>query len=292
MQKLIVLGLVGIAAQLVDGALGMAYGVTSTTLLLGAGITPAAASASVHLAELGTTLVSGVSHWRFGNVNWRVVGLMTFPGALGAFLGAVVLSSLSAGVAAPLVAGFLFLLGAYILVRFARGTVARRPSTRRLPWQFLSPLGLFAGFMDAAGGGGWGPIGTPTLLSSGRLEPRKVIGSVDTAEFFVALGASIGFLLSLSLAQLNLAWVSALLAGGLVAAPLAAWLVRKLPARVLGAAVGGLILLTNARTLGRAAELDGQVLTAIYLGLVVVWGAALAAAMVGLRREKLVSQPA
>src|SRR5919106_1431990 len=209
MQKLIVLGFVGLLAQLIDGALGMAYGVTSTTLLLGAGVAPASASASVHLAELGTTAASGVAHWRFGNIDWRTVGLMTVPGGIGAFFGAVVLSSLSAEVAAPAIAIFLFGLGA------------------------------FAGFMDAAGGGGWGPIGTPTLLSSGRLEPRKVVGSVDTGEFLVALGASIGFLVALPLGELDLAIVGALLAGGLIAAPIAAWLVRNLPARILGTAVGG-----------------------------------------------------
>src|SRR5919106_3815679 len=221
MQKLIVLGFVGLLAQLIDGALGMAYGVTSTTLLLGAGVAPASASASVHLAELGTTAASGVAHWRFGNIDWRTVGLMTVPGGIGAFFGAVVLSSLSAEVAAPAIAIFLFGLGAYILIRFATRTFPPRPSRRKLPAAFLSPLGAFAGFMDAAGGGGWGPIGTPTLLSSGRLEPRKVIGSVDTGEFLVALGASLGFLVSLTWKDVPLATVLLLLAGGLVAAPLA-----------------------------------------------------------------------
>lgn len=191
MRKLIVLGFVGLLAQLIDGALGMAYGVTSTTLLLSAGVAPAAASATVHLAELGTTMASGAAHWRFGNVDWRVVGLMTVPGGIGAFCGAVVLSSLSAEVAEPVIATFLFSLGLYILVRFAtRAFPPRARTDRKLPAFLLSPLGAFAGFMDAAGGGGWGPIGTPALLSSGRMEPRKVVGSVDTGEFLVALGAS------------------------------------------------------------------------------------------------------
>src|ERR671914_2442275 len=147
---------------------------------------------------------------------------MTVPGGVGAFFGAVVLSSLSAEIAAPFVATFLFLLGLYILVRFATRTFPPKPGRRRLPWFFLSPLGAFAGFMDAAGGGGWGPIGTPALLSSGRLEPRKVVGSVDTGEFLVALGASAGFLVALPLGELDLAIVGALLAGGLIAAPIAA----------------------------------------------------------------------
>src|ERR671914_173373 len=141
---------------------------------------------------------------------------MTVPGGVGAFFGAVVLSSLSAEIAAPFVATFLFLLGLYILVRFATRTFPPKPHKRRVPWFFLSPLGAFAGFMDAAGGGGWGPIGTPALLSSGRLEPRKVIGSVDTGEFLVALGASLGFLISLSAAAIDFRWVAALLVGGLI----------------------------------------------------------------------------
>jgi uncharacterized protein len=288
MRKLIVLGFVGLLAQLIDGALGMAYGVTSTTLLLTTGVAPAAASASVHLAELGTTLASGTAHWRFGNIDWRTVGLMTVPGGIGAFFGAVVLSSLSAEVAAPFVASFLFLLGLYILVRFATRTFPPRPGGRRLPWFFLSPLGAFAGFMDAAGGGGWGPIGTPTLLSSGRLEPRKVVGSVDAGEFLVALGASAGFLLSLSTSVIDFRWVTALLVGGLIAAPIAAWLVKRLPARILGSAVGSIILLTNANTFGKAIGVSGGTLAAGYAVLAVVAVASVTSALLIHRRERAV----
>src|SRR5918992_172737 len=283
MRRLALLGLVGLVAQLIDGSLGMAYGVTSTTLLLTAGVAPAIASASVHLAEMGTTLASGTAHWRFGNVDWRVVGLMSLPGALGAFLGAVVLSSLSAATAAPAISVFLFCLGAFILVRFAR-TPRERRARRRLPAVFLSPLGAFAGFMDAAGGGGWGPIGTPTLLSSGRLEPRKVVGSVDTGEFLVALGASAGFLVALPLADLDFAIVGALLAGGLVAAPIAAWLVRNLPARVLGTAVGGVIVLTNARSFATAVDVPVDGRAAMYVSIAALAVAALWAAVVSHRR--------
>lgn len=288
MRKLIVLGFVGLIAQLIDGALGMAYGVTSTTLLLTAGIAPAAASASVHLAELGTTLASGTAHWRFGNIDWRTVGLMTVPGGVGAFFGAVVLSSLPAEIAAPFIATFLFLLGLYILVRFATRTFPPRPGSRRLPWFFLSPLGAFAGFMDAAGGGGWGPIGTPALLSSGRLEPRKVIGSVDTGEFLVALGASAGFLLSLSISVIDLRWVTALLVGGLVAAPIAAWLVKRLPARILGSAVGSVILLTNAGTFADAVGVDGATLAVGYAILVLVACVSVGSALTIHRRERAI----
>src|SRR5829696_614196 len=162
MRNFVILALLGFAAQLVDGALGMAYGATSSTLLVGvAGLTPAIASTAVHLGEMGTTAVSGVSHWRFGNVDWSKIMWLAIPGGIGAFLGAVVLSSvISAEAAEPIVAVFLFSLGVYILARFAfrrrEQPVIERPVARG----FLGPLGLVAGFLDAAGGGGWGPIST------------------------------------------------------------------------------------------------------------------------------------
>jgi uncharacterized membrane protein YfcA len=275
MRTLILLALVGLGAQLVDGALGMAYGVTSTTLLLAIGTNPAAASATVHLAEIGTTLASGVSHWRFDNVDWRVVWRIGVPGALGAFLGATVLSHLSTELAAPVMAAILLTLGAYVLVRFTvRGLRTDRLGLP-LGTRFLAPLGLVAGFVDATGGGGWGPVGTPAILASGRLEPRKVIGSIDTSEFLVAVAASIGFFVGIGTAGIDLLWAAALLAGGLVAAPIAAWLVRHVPPRVLGSAVGGLIVFTNVRTLMRWQELDGAVQTPVFVAVALVWAAAL-----------------
>jgi len=273
MRKLMLFAMVGVLAQLIDGALGMAYGLTSTTLLVAVGTVPATASATVHLAELGTTAVSGVSHWRFGNVDWRTVRLMTFPGAVGAFVGAVVLSSLDGETAKPWVAGILMALGVYVLFRFLGKANGPRPATGRpLPSVMLAPLGLGAGFLDAVGGGGWGPVGTPTLLASGRMEPRKVVGSVDTGEFLVALGASIGFLVSLSWRQVPVTLVLLLLAGGLVAAPLAAWLVRHLAPRKLGVIVGAAILLTNSRTLASTFGIEGTWQAAMYLAIVAVVG--------------------
>jgi uncharacterized protein len=286
MRKLIVLAFVGLVAQLVDGALGMAYGVTSTTLLLAAGIAPAAASASVHLSEVGTTLASGASHWKLGNVDWRTVRWIALPGGIGAFLGAVVLSSISAEAAKPVIAIFLFGLGVYILVRFSYGSIGRRISTRTIAGKFLAPLGLGAGFLDAAGGGGWGPISTPTLLSSGRMEPRKVVGTVDTSEFLVALCASIGFLVSLNFAEIPLGVTAALLAGGVFAAPIAAWLVRKLHARILGTAVAGVILVTNARTVLNTVGIEGGTTTLVYLLIATVWLIALALAISAARRDR------
>ena len=157
MRKLLLLALVGLGAQLVDGSLGMAYGVTSTTLLLAVGTNPAAASATVHLAEIGTTLISGVSHWRFGNVDWGVVFKIGIPGAIGAFAGATFLSSLSTESAAPLMSIILLALGAYVLARFTVAGLPKDKLGKPLRKRFLTPLGVVAGFVDSTGGGGWGP---------------------------------------------------------------------------------------------------------------------------------------
>jgi uncharacterized membrane protein YfcA len=278
-RKLVVVALLGSLAQLVDGTLGMAYGVTATTALLVAGITPAVASASVHLSEVGTTLASGISHWRFGNVDWRVVGLIGVPGGVGAFTGATVLSGLSTESASRWVAALLIGLGLYILARFATGRV-RAVVTGRPAGRLLGPLGLVAGFIDATGGGGWGPVATSTLLGSGRLEPRKTVGSVNTAEFIVAVAASAGFLVGLGRQNVPVDLVLALLAGGVLAAPVAAYLVSRVPVRWLGVGVGGLLMLTNARTLLTASGIGTGGRFAAYVAIVALW---LAAAVVGAR---------
>lgn len=285
MRQLILLALVGLAAQLVDGGLGMAYGVTTTTLLLMLGTNPAAASATVHLAEIGTTLASGTAHWKFGNVDWSVVLRVGLPGAVGAFLGATVLSSLDAEVARPITATILLVLGIYLLARFTRSGVRTDRLGQPLRHRFLTPLGLVAGFLDATGGGGWGPVGTPALLATGRLEPRTIVGSISASEFLVALAASLGFLVGLGSQGINLTWVLALLAGGVVAAPIAAWLVRIVPPRLLGVGVGGLIVLTNARTLLRTDLIDAGDLTrsVVYAVIVAVWLGALSYVVAKLR---------
>jgi uncharacterized membrane protein YfcA len=287
MQVLLVFLLIGFLAQLVDGALGMAYGATSSSLVLAAGVAPAIASATVHMAELATTAVSGASHWRFGNVDWRTVALIGVPGAVGAFFGAVFLSSIPGELAEPWMAVILLSLGIYILARFTLvGGPVRRgaaPPRRR----FLAPLGLGAGFVDATGGGGWGPVATPTLLASGRMEPRKVVGSVDTAEFLVALAASVGFLLALGSQGIHLGYLAALMAGGVAAAPLAAWLVQLLTARLLGASVGGLIVLTNMRTLLDGLGLAGATRAWIYITVAGLWITALAVVVRVHRRDGL-----
>lgn len=274
MERVIIFAFVGLAAQLVDGSLGMAYGVTSSTLLLAAGIAPAAASASVHLAEIGTTAVSGFSHWRFGNVDWGVVGRIAIPGAIGAFLGATVLTNLSTESATPWMALILLTLGIYIISRFVFRKPPKIKAGSRPRTAFLAPLGLFAGFVDATGGGGWGPVATPSLLSSGKLDPRRVIGSVSAAEFAVTLAASLGFIVALGTQGVQPSIVLALLAGGVVAAPFAAYLVRKVSLPLLGALVGGVILVTNTRTIIRAFDVEQLwiygVLVAIWATLIVI----------------------
>ena len=271
MRSLVVLGVVGFLAQLVDGSLGMAYGVTSSTLLLATGIAPAAASAAVHFSEIGTSLVSGVSHSRLGNVDWRTVSIIAVPGGIGAYAGATFLSSIPGDVAKPWVAALLLSLGAYVVYRFLV-LGGRRPTFgNRVSAAFLVPLGLVAGLMDAIGGGGWGPVGTTSLLSSGRLEPRKVVGSIDTSEFVVAVGGSLGFIMALGSAGIPWGVAGALLAGGVLAAPVAAWLVRHLPARVLGVAAGGLIVLTNLKTILETFGVSGSTVALTAALLAVVW---------------------
>lgn len=271
MRQLLVLGFVGFLAQLIDGSLGMAYGVTSSTLLLAAGVAPAAASAAVHFSEIGTSLVSGISHHRLGNVDWRTVSILAVPGFIGAFVGATFLASLDGATAKPWVAGILLGLGAYVVWRFLV-LGGRRPTFKsRPPAALLAPMGLAGGALDAIGGGGWGPVGTTTLLSSGRLEPRKVVGSIDTSEFVVAVGGSLGFIFALGSQGIAWEYAIALLAGGVVAAPIAAVLVKKLAARVLGVAAGGLIIVTNSKTIAEAFGATGTQVLALALTLGVAW---------------------
>jgi uncharacterized membrane protein YfcA len=286
MQRFLLLALFGLVAQLIDGALGMAYGLTSTTLLLASGLAPAVASASVHLAEVGTTLASGAAHWKLGNTDWKSVRWLALPGGVGAFAGATVLSNLDGDVARPWISLFLVILGVYVLVRFAflRGRIEVRTGSLRRP--LLAPLGLVAGFLDAIGGGGWGPLATPTMLATGRMEPRKVIGTVSTSEFVVALCASLGFLVSLDSSVFALPVVLALLVGGAIGAPIAASLVRWLHPRVLGTAVGGLIVLTNGRTLLNTIGVDGNPQIGAYLALIGIWFLAIVVVVRGVRVER------
>jgi uncharacterized membrane protein YfcA len=255
---LIAIAFAGFIAQLVDGSLGMGYGVTSTSLLLTLGLAPALASASVHLAEIGTTAVSGVSHWRMGNVDMRSLLMIGIPGGVGGFIGAVVLANLSLDAARPMVSLVLLALGGVIIVRFIHGrrTAAARetgeapvideadPNARRHGWKLI-PLGLVGGFLDASGGGGWGPVTTSSLMAAARMRPRTIIGTVSGSEFIVSVAASVGFLLTLGSAGIDFSIVAMLLLGGVIAAPLSAWLVRRFDDQALATGVGGLIIFLN-----------------------------------------------
>jgi uncharacterized membrane protein YfcA len=181
---------------------------------------------------------------------------------------------------------FLFSLGIFILARFSFRRHERPVRERPVSKAFLGPLGFVAGFLDAAGGGGWGPISTPTLLSSGRMQPRKVIGTVDTSEFIVAFAASIGFLISLSFVDIPWQLVGALLVGGVIAAPMAAWIVRILPARIMATAVGGIILVVNMKTFLETIGIEGGIAILLYLLIVVVWVVALVHSIMVNRQEK------
>lgn len=273
MRSLLVFTLVGVGAQLVDGALGMAFGVTASTLLVLSGVAAAQASAAVHLAEVGTTLASGLSHWRFKNIDWGLVAKLGVPGAIGAFLGATVLSSLSTEDAAPVMAAILLAIGVYVLLRFSLRTppaIIAGGTTHGA--KFLMPLGLFGGFIDASGGGGWGPVTTSTLLSRGKTAPRTVIGSVSASEFLVSVSASLGFLVGLRSEFFdNLPVVLGLAIGGIIAAPFAAWLVSRISPALLGAGVGGIIVLTNSQKLVHYVGIGSPWSTLIYVTIVVAW---------------------
>lgn len=289
MEGLVLLALLavaGFAAQLVDGALGMGYGITSSTILLLIGLSPAAASASVHIAKIGTGASSGLAHHRFGNVDWKVVRRIALPGGIGAFIGATVLSALSTESSRPLSSLFLFVLGIYVVMRYLAGSLrVLRKGTPRL--RFLIPLGLIGGFVDATGGGGWGPVATPALLADGRLAPNRVIGTVSASEFVVAVAASAGFIFGIGVAGVRLDYVAALLVGGLVAAPIAAYLVRHMNPRLLGVIVGGFICFTNARTLLAAIGVSDNAFLLVYGAIVAAWAAAVAFVVRAIRRERV-----
>jgi uncharacterized membrane protein YfcA len=231
---------VGFLAQAIDGALGMAYGVTATTFLLSAGASPAAASASVHIAEVFTTGLSGISHVKLGNVNKSLFLRLLLPGIIGAVLGAVLITQVDGKALKPFISAYLLLMGLYILSKAYRHVVKPKPKQPR----HVAKLALFGGFVDSAGGGGWGPVVTSTLIGSGN-DPRTTIGSVNFAEFFLTISSATAFIM---LAGQPDTWtlVAGLVLGGLFAAPFAALLCKKLPARALLTIVGCLITLISA----------------------------------------------
>jgi uncharacterized protein len=236
--------LIGFAAQLVDGALGMAYGQISSTLLISMGVPPAAASAGVHTAETFTTAVSGISHVAHRNVDWRLFARIVIPGMIGGILGAYVLTQIHADTARPVVLSYLTLLGLYL---FYRGVMHRH--TEKRP-RVVEPLGLVGGFLDAGGGGGWGAIVTSNLLVQGG-NPRKTIGTVNTAEFFLTVTISATFILAMGWEAFTVATVG-LLIGGVLAAPFGAMIAKRVNPDMLLTFVGAIVTLTSGFALYRA----------------------------------------
>jgi len=255
MTGLIIFFVIGWLAQFIDGTVGMGYGAFSASLLIGMGITPVLASASIHTAEIFTTFFSGVSHLKFGNVKKDWLLLLVIPGAIGGAAGAFLLTSVPGEAAKPFVAGFLLFLGILMLYRFIwRSGVARSYFSVSLSNPSFSSkkilaLGFVAAFLDAMGGGGWGPIATPGLILTENEEPRKVIGTVNLAEFFITIAIAATFFSTLGTEEYDWGMIGMLLIGGAVAAPLAAYLCRKLPARVLGIIVGMALIGFNIKTL-------------------------------------------
>jgi uncharacterized protein len=242
-EFLLLLG-IGFVAQLVDGALGMAYGILSNAALLAVGLPPAQASALVHTAEIFTTGASAASHLYHRNVDWRMVARLGIAGILGAILGAWILSNIDVTAARRFVYAYLLLMGIYILLKSTQIATARDK-----PARWTAPLALVAGFLDASGGGGWGPMVTSTLIGSGHA-PRHTVGSVNATEFFVAVAASATFFVELGVSSAQ--HLLPLILGGVLAAPFGGWVVKHVPARALMIAVGVLIVTLSVVQLLRA----------------------------------------
>jgi len=231
---------VGFVAQMIDGALGMAYGVISTTMLLTFGISPAAASASVHAAKVFTTAVAGLSHLGFGNVDKNLMKRLLIPGVVGGVVGVLLLTTIPEDVIRPIVAVYLIIMGIVIVWKVVGKKVIKPVNTP------LVPLGLAGGFFDALGGGGWGPIVTSTLVANGT-NPRYAIGSVNTAEFFVTFVQSITFILTIGITHWQI--VLGLIIGGTLAAPLSAFVTRRVPSARLMNLVGFVIIALSLRAI-------------------------------------------
>jgi len=253
LETILIWAFIGFLAQLIDGALGMAYGVSSTTALVTIGIYPALASASVHTAEIFTTLVSGSAHFKFGNVEHNMSLHLVIPGIIGGITGAFVAVSVSGKPLSAIVGFVLLSMGFIILYKFTfKNSTHYR--TKRPSSKALVPLGYTAAFIDALGGGGWGPIATTTLVAN-NVKPNKAIGSVNFAEFFVTTAETITFILLIGPENFNWLVVLGLMAGGLICAPFAAWLCKKVPQRILGILVGITVMVLSVRMILKFAGL-------------------------------------
>jgi hypothetical protein len=230
----------GFVAQMIDGALGMAYGVTASSFLLSVGVSPAASSASVHASEIVTSGVSGLMHLRFGNVNTKLFKLLLLPGVLGAIVGAYILSFAEQynNFIKPVVAFYTLFLGYLILMKALKRDSVRKKITK------IPPLAFVGGFLDSIGGGGWGPIVSSTLIARGR-NPRYTIGSANLAEFFVAFASSVTFITMIGLSHWTI--IAGLIIGGVVAAPIAAYFANKIPIRTMMILVGIVVIVVSLK---------------------------------------------
>lgn len=264
---MVVFAIVGAIAQFIDGLLGMGFGITSASLLTVLGYSAVAASAGTHAAKVGTTLISGISHWHAGNVDWRVLVTVGVPGAVGAFLGAVVLVNISLSGARLWMAVILLVLGVFIIVRF--GFNRNMFPALKIRSRNLWPIGLVGGFIDATGGGGWGPVATPSLLTVTKHAPHRIVGTVSASEFLVAVSASLGFLFGAASSQIPWGAVVGLIIGGAITAPIAARLAHKAPTKPLGVAVGTMVLVANVGVIANVLGLPGYVAVGVITAIVI-----------------------
>lgn len=274
MNKIIIFALAGFLAELVDGSLGMGYGASSASVLLTFGVAPAIASATVHFAEILTTAAAGTSHLKFKNVHKPSVLKLAIPGSIVAFIGAFFLSNINGDFIKPFISIFLLSLGIYIIYQFLFKNKPDEPKitgVKKISNFVLVPQAAVAGLLDSIGGGGWGPVNTPMLLSSKKIEPRYVVGTVSASEFFVTVASSIGFLIFLDWSSINWILVLSLSLGGVVAAPISAWLVKSLPVSVLAIGVGGLIIFTNVSSLASLYINNAHIIWSIKIVIILSW---------------------
>ncbi len=265
-----VFAVVGAIAQFVDGSLGMGFGITSATMLSLLGYSAVAASAGTHAAKMGTCFVSGVAHWRLGNVDWKILAAIGIPGGIGAFTGAVILTNIAMDSARVWMAFVLLALGGSIIARFGfnKSLIPQIHVRTRHLW----PVGLVGGFVDATGGGGWGPVATPSMFSLTKHEPYRIVGTVSAAEFVVAACASAGFIFGTTTETIPWVPVLGLIAGGLITAPIAARFVRRMPHAAMGVLIGFMVLISNGAIVMKSLGVPGALAGVIVAVTVVIAG--------------------
>jgi uncharacterized membrane protein YfcA len=284
MRDLLIFAVAGFAASFVDGALGMGFGPTGSSILLGSGLAPAAVSATVNLAKVATGVAAAISHWRFKNIEKKLVWSLALPGLAGAVLGVTVLSQVSGATLKPILAVLLTVIGLRILFRFARYSAPKDEAAKSGDSEVMpeydrrgTRIAALIGGVTNGMIGAWGPVVTPFLLHRGA-KPRFAVGSVNTAEVFVASASAFSLIAAMGRGGLNLGIIVAMLGGGILAAPVAAWVIRYVPARPMGIAVAALLLLTNARELAAWSGLSkGPGVWALYVAVVGVIGLVLLA---------------